>query len=67
MATKRRRARLSREFFQQQGRRGGQLGGQAGGRKRVAALTPEERSALARRAALARWRKHRAKPKRRRS
>jgi len=30
-------------------------------------LTPEERSALARRAAVARWRKRRAKPKRRRS
>ena len=34
MGTKRRRARLSREFFQQQGRRGGKLGGRAGGTKR---------------------------------
>jgi hypothetical protein len=35
----------------------GKMGGSKGGRKRAATLTPEERSASARNAALARWSK----------
>jgi len=46
-------SRVMREF----GRKGGKIGGPKGGRARMAALTPEERSALARRAARARWRR----------
>jgi len=33
----------------------GKMGGSKGGKKRAANLTPEQRSASARRAALARW------------
>jgi hypothetical protein len=39
------------------GRRGGKKGGSKGGTARMAALTPAERHALARRAAAARWSK----------
>ena len=39
------------------GRAGGKKGGPKGGQSRMAALSPEERSALARRAARARWKK----------
>jgi len=39
------------------GRRGGKKGGPKGGTARMAALTPAERRALARRAAVARWSK----------
>ncbi len=39
----------------------GKLGGAKGGRTRAAKLTPEERSASARKAALARWAKERKK------
>ena len=39
------------------GRRGGKKGGPKGGTARMAALTPAERRALARRAAAARWSK----------
>jgi hypothetical protein len=35
----------------------GRLGGKVGGKSRAAKLTPEERSAIAKRAAAARWRK----------
>jgi hypothetical protein len=42
------------------GRRGGLKGGKKGGTARMALLTPEERSALARKAVLARWRKYKA-------
>jgi hypothetical protein len=35
----------------------GKLGGAKGGKARAAKLTPEERSAIAKRAAAARWRK----------
>jgi len=45
------KARLSLEFFQQQGRRGGK----ASARTRMEKLTPEERSGSARRAAIAKW------------
>jgi len=52
-------SRIMREY----GRRGGKKGGPIGGRARMAALSAEERSALARKAALARWgRKRRRKP-----
>jgi len=37
------------------GRRGGKAGGPKGGKARMAALTPKQRKALARKAALARW------------
>ncbi len=36
----------------------GRLGGQKGGKARAAKLTAEERSAVARKAARARWKKH---------
>src|SRR5207245_2033120 len=39
------------------GRKGGKKGGPKGGSARMAALTPDERSALARKAARARWAK----------
>jgi hypothetical protein len=42
-----------RELFRAWGRQGGK----EGGAKRMAALTPEERTKLARKAARARWRK----------
>jgi hypothetical protein len=35
----------------------GKMGGSKGGKKRAATLTPEQRSASARKAALARWEK----------
>jgi len=44
-------SRVMREM----GRKGGKAGGAKGGRRRMAALTPEERSALGRKAAAARW------------
>jgi len=42
-----------REFFAQQGAKGGKIGG----KRSAAKLTPEERSQRARNAALARWNK----------
>jgi hypothetical protein len=39
----------------------GKMGGSKGGKRRAAALTPEERSASARKAALARWSKAKEK------
>jgi hypothetical protein len=39
----------------------GKMGGSKGGKRRAANLTPEERSASSRKAALARWSKARAK------
>jgi hypothetical protein len=44
------------EYFRKQGRIGGKMSGAA----RMAKLTPEQRSALAKKASLARWKK--AKP-----
>ena len=41
------------QFFRNQGRRGGKIGGKA----RAESLTREERSAIAKKAAAARWRK----------
>jgi hypothetical protein len=37
----------------------GRLGGKKGGKARAEKLTPEQRSAIAKRAAAARWRSHR--------
>jgi general stress protein YciG len=45
------RDNLSREFFREQGRKGGKLSAKA----RLKNLTPEERSEIARRAAATRW------------
>jgi hypothetical protein len=39
----------------------GKMGGSKGGKRRAANLTPEERSASARKAALARWAKDKTK------
>jgi len=47
------------EYFRQQGARGGAIGG----KKRFAPLTPEQRSAIGRAAALARWSKAKVKKK----
>lgn len=46
------------EFFRQQGAKGGR----AGAKRRLETLTPERRSAIAKKAAEARWKKA-AKPK----
>jgi hypothetical protein len=43
------------------GRKGGRKGGKKGGKARWAGLTAEERSALMRRAVLARWKKRQTK------
>ena len=40
----------------------GKMGGSKGGTTRAAKLTPEERSASARKAAIARWAKHKKYP-----
>jgi len=45
------------EFFRKQGARGGKIGG----KRRLVTLTPQRRSEIARRAAVARW-KGRKKP-----
>jgi hypothetical protein len=47
------------------GKKGGKAGGKKGGKARMAALTPEQRSELARKAVRTRWAK--AKKKRKRS
>jgi hypothetical protein len=39
------------------GRKGGKVGGKKGGKARMAALTPEQRKDLARKAVRARWAK----------
>jgi hypothetical protein len=41
------------QFFREQGKRGGKIGGKA----RAESLTSEQRSAIAKKAAAARWRK----------
>ena len=38
------------EFFRKQGAKGGKLGGSEGGKKAAAGMTPEERSARAKKA-----------------
>lgn len=54
---------LISQVMREMGKKGGKAGGRKGGKARMAALTPEERSENARRAARARWAKERAKPK----
>jgi hypothetical protein len=39
------------EFFRKQGAKGGKIGGSAGGKKAAASMTPEQRSARAKKAA----------------
>jgi len=43
------------------GKIGGPIGGKIGGKRRAENMTPEERSASAKKASLARWAKARAK------
>ena len=50
---------IIREYFQGLAKKGASAGGIA----RTSAMTPEERSALARKAVLARWAKYRAEQK----
>lgn len=45
--------------MREMGRKGGKVGGKRGGKSRMHALTPAERSSLARKAAKARWAKAR--------
>jgi hypothetical protein len=43
--------------MRQMGKKGGKKGGPKGGRNRMAQLTPEQRTELAKKAAAARWKK----------
>ncbi len=56
---------LVSEVMRQMGKKGGKAGGKKGGKARMAALTPEQRKELARKAVRTRWAK--AKKKRKRS
>ena len=56
---------LVSEVMREMGKKGGKAGGKKGGKARMAALTPEERKELARKAVQTRWAK--AKKKRKRS
>ena len=47
--------RAARELLSALGRIGGKKGGPKGGKSRMESLTPEERSALGKKAAAARW------------
>jgi general stress protein YciG len=49
------RRNLISEVMREMGKKGGKAAGGKGGRKRMAALSPEERKELARKAAKARW------------
>jgi len=51
------RRNLISEVMREMGKKGGKAAGGKGGRKRMAALTAEERKELARKAAQARWAK----------
>ena len=51
------RRNLISEVMREMGKKGGKAAGGKGGRKRMAALSPEERKALASKAAKARWAK----------
>ena len=53
MAKKRQIPEAALEYFRAQGRRGGKIGGKA----RAESLTPEQRSAIAKKASAARWKK----------
>jgi hypothetical protein len=58
------RSDLISEVMREMGRKGGKAAGGKGGKKRMAALSPQERKELARKAAQARWAKARNKVKR---
>jgi hypothetical protein len=49
------RRNLISEVMREMGKKGGKAAGGKGGRKRMAALSPDERKELARKAAKARW------------
>ena len=46
---------LISKVMQEMGRKGGKIGGKKGAKMRAEALTPEQRSQIARKAAKARW------------
>ena len=50
--------------MREMGKKGGKAGGKKGGKARMAALTPEERTELARKAVRTRWAKAKKKGKR---
>lgn len=50
---------LISEVMREMGKRGGKAGGKKGGKARMAALTPEQRKELARKAVQMRWAKAR--------
>jgi hypothetical protein len=54
---------LVSEVMRQMGKKGGKAGGKKGGKARMAALTPEERKELARKAVQTRWAKAKKKRK----
>jgi len=54
---------LISEVMREMGKKGGKAAGGKGGRKRMAALSPEERKELARKAAKARWTNEKKKNK----
>ena len=55
---------LVSEVMREMGKKGGKAGGKKGGKARMAALTPEQRSELARKAVRTRWAKAKKKRKR---
>lgn len=54
---------LISEVMRKMGKMGGKAGGKKGGKARMAALTPDERKALARKAVQTRWAKAKKKSK----
>jgi len=58
------RSDLISKVMREMGRRGGKAAGGKGGKKRMAALSPQERKDLARKAAQARWGKAKKKVRR---
>ena len=55
---------LISEVMREMGKKGGKAGGKKGGKARMAALTPEQRRELARKAIQTRWAKAKKKGKR---
>ena len=58
---------LISEVMREMGKKGGKAGGKKGGKARMAALTPDERKELARKAVQTRWAKAKNKKKKPRS
>jgi hypothetical protein len=58
---------LISEVMREMGKKGGKAGGKKGGKARMAALTPDERKELARKAVQTRWAKAKKKNKKPRS